>query len=232
MMARLLKLFQLIFNLIRKAISLGFFPRWLQRTIYACAILLIFTYTSLYGIVALYAYTLLEHPPTRKADAALILGNRAYVNGALNPCLTGRVDAGLALAQQVLVTTLVMTGGPDDEDGAIEAQAMEAYALSKGFKGRMLLELRSSSTQENFAFSAPILKEAKIKSVIVVSEPYHMWRVEKLVSVGHLGHEFEVSYAAAPSQCWTNWGMLFKGALREPLAIINNYAKGYFNPIN
>jgi hypothetical protein len=28
------------------------------------------------------------------------------------------------------------------------------------------------------------------------------------------------------------WGMLFKGALREPIAIINNYSKGYFEPVN
>ena len=40
----------------------------------------------------------LDHPPQRTADVALILGNRAYRDGKPNPCLTGRVDAGLALA--------------------------------------------------------------------------------------------------------------------------------------
>jgi hypothetical protein len=45
-----------------------------------------------------------------------MLGNRAFLNGRPNPCLTGRVDEGPALAQQDLVSTLVMSGGLDDED--------------------------------------------------------------------------------------------------------------------
>ena len=59
-----------------------------------------------------------------------------------------------------------------------------------------------------------------------------MWRVKKLVDAGHLGKDFNVSYAAAPSQRWMAWGMLFKCALREPLAVINNYSKGYFEAVN
>jgi hypothetical protein len=55
-----------------------------------------------------------------------------------------------------------------------------------------------------------------------------MWRVKKPVEAGHLDRKISVSYAAAPSQCWVSWGMAFKGALREPLAVINNYAKSYF----
>lgn len=186
-------------------------------------------YLALFVIVGLHARNVLKHPLTPKSDAALILGNRAYLDGAPNPCLTGRVDKGLLLAQQGLVSALAMSGGRDNEDNSIEAEVMTAYAKNRGYKGRILLESHSSSTQENLEFSAPILTAANIKSVIIVSEPYHLWRMEKLVAAGHLGHDFNVSYAAAPSQCWTTWGMLFKGALREPLAIMNNYAKGYFN---
>jgi len=199
--------------------------RWLIITLGIAGLV---TYLALFAVVGMHARNQLKHPFTPKSDAALILGNRAYLNGALNPCLTGRVDEGLLLAQQGLVTTLAMTGGRDHEDNRIEAEVMAAYAKNKGYKGPVLLESRSSSTQENLVFSAPILKAAGVKSVIIVSEPYHLWRVEKLVAAGHLGHDFNVSYAAAPSQCWATWGMLFKGALREPLAIINNYAKGYF----
>jgi uncharacterized SAM-binding protein YcdF (DUF218 family) len=183
----------------------------------------------LYGVVGIYAHALLKNPPTQKADVALILGNRAYLNNQPNPCLTGRVDAGLMLAQQGLVSLLMMSGGLDHEDNLIEAQVMQTYAKSKGFNGQILLEPTSSSTLENLEFSRPILEAANVKRVIIVSEPYHMWRVKKLVDVGHIGDHFNVTYAAAPSQCWLTWGMLFKVALREPLAIINNYSKGYFD---
>lgn len=183
----------------------------------------------LFAIVGMHAKKLLAQPITAKYDAALILGNRTYLNDAPNPCLTGRVNKGLLLAEQGIVASLAMTGGRDDEDYRIEGDFMAAYAKDKGYKGRILIEARSHSTKENLEFSAPILKAGNIKRVIIVSEPYHLWRTEKLVQAGHLGHDFDVAYAAAPSTCWTTWGMLFKGALREPLAIMDNYAQGYFH---
>lgn len=231
-MTKVNKGLQAILSLLKQLIQLGFLPRWLRWLIRLLAIALALTYITLFIIVGTHAKQLLMHPPTQKADAALILGNRAYINGAPNPCPTGRVDAGVALAQQGLVSMLVMTGGVDDEDGRTEAQAMQARATSQGFKGPILLESTSESTLENFKFSRPILQAAGVKSVIVVSEPYHMWRAEQLVIAGYLGRDFNVTYAAAPSYCWVTWGMAFKGALREPVAIMNNYAKGYFKMVD
>lgn len=177
----------------------------------------------------MHAKKLLTSPITIKSDAALILGNRTYLHGAPNPCLTGRVDKGLLLEKQGVVSTLAMTGGRDNENFRIEAELMAAYAKSKGYQGTTLIESRSRSTKENLEFSAPILKAANIKSVIIVSEPYHLWRTEKLVAAGHLSQGFNVYYAAAPTKCWTSWGMLHKNALREPLAIMHNYVHGYFS---
>ncbi len=212
-----------------RLILLSFLPGWLRVSIYLLMSTATLSYLSLLIIISTYANNLLAHPPTHKSDVALILGNRAYLNGAPNPCLTGRVDEGLLLYKHGLATQLAMSGGRDHEDDQIEAQVMEAYARSKDFKGNILIESRSSSTLENLEFSQATLQATGVKSVIIVSEPYHMWRIKKLVEAGHLGQNFNVNYAAAPSQCWARWGMAFKGALREPLAIINNYAKGYFN---
>lgn len=224
----LLRPLRALYQLTCKAIYLQYLPRWLRRILRTCFALGITVYSVLYCIIAVHAYQFLANPPTQQVDAALILGNRAYLNGAPNPCLTGRVDEGVRLAKLGLVKTLVMSGGVDVEDGRIEAEVMEAHAKHLGFNGKILLESRSSSTQENFILSRPILQAAHIKSVVIVSEPYHLWRAQKLVEAGYLGQDFDVTYAAAPSFCWTKWGMLFKGALREPLAIVNNAAKGYF----
>ncbi len=164
-----------------------------------------------------------------KADAALVLCNRAYLNGAPNPCLTGRVDAAVQLGNSGQVTQLVMSGGVDEEDGRVESQVMMQHARDIGYSGVVHEESASSSTLENLHFSAAVLRDNRIKNVIVVSEPYHLWRIERLVNTGHLGDGLNVQYAAAPSYCWRTWGMFFKGALREPLAVVNNYAKGYFD---
>ena len=202
--------------------------RLLCWLVIAPATVFLLIYLTLLAIIWLHAQHLSRNPQNQVADAILILGNRAHLGGKPNPCLTGRIDKGLQLASQDMAATLVMTGGRD-HDGRIQAEVMKDYARSKGFGGKILIEPYSSSTKENLEYSAPILKTAGIKSVIIVSEPYHLWRAEKLVAAGHLKYDFNVSYAAAPTECWTSRGMLFRGALREPLAIMRNYTKGYFS---
>ena len=171
----------------------------------------------------------LAHPPQQPADAVLVLGNRAYLHGKPNPCLTGRVDTAVALAQAGLAPRLVFSGGVDEEDGRIEAEVMQVHAQQAGFTGPMVLERVSQSTRQNLALSLPLLHAEGVKRVIVVSEPYHLWRIERLVRASGFDRGLDVQYAAAPSSCWTRWGMRFKGALREPLAIINNAANGYLH---
>jgi len=200
----------------------------LHRLVICLVIAFTTAYLMLFTIISLHARQSLANPPTAKYDAALILGNRTNLHGAPNPCLTGRVDRGLSLAEQGIVSILAMSGGRDNENSRIEAEFMVAYAKQKGYRGTMLTETHSRSTKENLEFSAPILKSANIKTMIIVSEPYHLWRTEKLVEAGHLGQGLTVTYAAASSTCWTSRGMLSKGALREPLAIMHNFAKGYF----
>ena len=77
--------------------------------------------------------------------------------------------------------------------------------------------------------SRAVLKAAACSSVIIVTEPYHLWRAERLAraSAASIAH-FDVQYAAAPTSCWQRWGMAFKGALREPLAIVKQCVGCHF----
>ena len=188
---------------------------------------LVFVYIAIAITVWRDALDRLAHPPERAADAALVLGNRAYLRSQPNPCMTGRVDAALALASAGRAQRLLFSGGVDSEDGRIEAEVMRAHAVHSGYAGPMLLEPASQSTRENLALSTAVLQAAGVKSVIVVTEPYHLWRARRLAHAGGFDRLFDVQYAAAPTSCWLRWGMAFKGALREPLAIINNAAHGY-----
>ena len=199
---------------------------WWWPALAALGVLLI-GYGAIVLLIWQRAQAALAQPPQRHADAALVLGNRAYLRGAPNPCLTGRVDTAVALAQAGRVPRIVMSGGVDKEDGRVEAEVMEAHARSIGYAGPVLREALSSSTRQNLALSAPLLQAAGVRRVIVVSEPYHLWRVERLARASGFDRQFEVQYAAAPTSCWRRRGMLFKGALREPLAIVNNALNGY-----
>lgn len=185
-------------------------------------------YGAVWAMVWQHAAERLAHPPTQPADVALVLGNRAWLRGKPNPCLTGRVDTGVALAQAGTVQRLLLSGGVDREDGRIEAEVMAHHARAVGYAGPLQLEPVSSSTRQNLAMSRPLLQAAGVRSVIVVSEPYHLWRIERLARAAGFDRDFQVQYAAAPSSCWREWGMAFKGALREPFAIVNNAVHGYF----
>jgi uncharacterized SAM-binding protein YcdF (DUF218 family) len=201
----------------------------IKRTVLGALGILLLGYLAIAITIWLRALELLGHPPQRTADAALILGNRAYRDGKPNPCLTGRVDTGIALAKEGRVRQLVLSGGVDREDGRIEAEVMQQHARDAGYAGTLLLEPVSSTTRENLSMSRAVLQAAGVKSVIIVSEPYHLWRAERLARAAGFDRLFEVQYAAAPTSCWRRWGMLFKGALREPLAIVNNAANGYLH---
>jgi uncharacterized SAM-binding protein YcdF (DUF218 family) len=200
----------------------------IKRTVLGALGILLLGYLAIAITIWLHALDLLGHPPQRAADAALILGNRAYRDGKPNPCLTGRVDTGISLAKEGGVRQLVLSGGIDREDGRVEAEVMQQHARDAGYTGTLLLEPVSSTTRENLSMSRAVLQTAGVKSVIIVSEPYHLWRVERLARAAGFDRLFDVQYAAAPTSCWRRWGMLFRGALREPLAIVNNAANGYF----
>lgn len=188
---------------------------------------LVLLYAAIGTLIWAHAQSVFAHPPAHDADAALVLGNRAYLKGKPNPCLTGRVDTALALAQEGRVKTLAFSGGVDNETGHIEAEVMHQHAIGEGFAGPMLLEPASTSTRLNLSLSWPMLKAAGVRSVVIVSEPFHLWRIERLVKMSGFDKAFDVQYAAAPTSCWRALGPLSKGALREPAAIINNAGHGY-----
>lgn len=200
---------------------------WRWRLLVAVLVLCAL-HASLAAMIWQNARERVAHPPTGQADAALVLGNRAYLSGEINPCLTNRVDRGIELARSGQVRQLVVSGGKDTEDARIEAQVMETYAREAGFNGTVLQEARSSSTRQNLAMSWPVLEAAGVKRVIVVSDPYHLWRIERLARASGFDRAFDVQYAAASPTCGRAPFLFFKGVVREPLAIVNNALAGYF----
>lgn len=168
---------------------------------------------------------LMAAPPPTAADVALVLGNRAWIAGAPNPCLRSRVDVGVALAREGRVSQLLMSGGIDHEDGRIEAVEMEALARAAGHAGPVLREAASQSTHENLLFSWPLLTQAGLRRVVIVSEAGHLWRVQRLAARSGFDRAFEVQYQA--SECERSPLRALQAALREPLAILKNAAHGW-----
>ncbi|QHQ35305.1 YdcF family protein [Algicella marina] len=111
------------------------------------------------------------------ADAILVLGAGLSQDDQLDAATRMRVEAGVALYKAELAPVMVMSGGPARPGGPSAADLMAAIAEAKGVPPAAILrEGRSTSTLQNAIFTAPILRQAGIVSVIAVTEGFHMAR--------------------------------------------------------
>ncbi len=160
----------------------------------------------------------------RASDAVIVLGARVNYNDHLNPCLVARVEHGTKLVRDGLAKFLIVSGGNDVEDGANEASAMRDMALRSGISSQqIILEPKATSTFENLQFSQKILERRKLKSVIVVTEPYHMPRAAMIA------RKLDLDFSSSPvpmSACWSRWKLFSRFFLREPFAVLENWLKG------
>lgn len=149
------------------------------------------------------------------SDIVLVLGARGYVNGEVNPCLVGRVRAGVRLVRQGLAPYLIVSGGYDPEDGHVEAEVMAQIARGQGLKPeQIVLEPKATSTYENLLFAKAIMRARGWRSLIVVSQAFHLPRAASMA------RELGLSFTLAPVQedpCPASF--LARAYLREPLAL-------------
>ena len=187
-------------------------------------------YVVVYVAVVQHAYQFgnQAEPAHMTNPAVVVLGNRAKVKGVPNACMTGRVDKALTLLNQYDGHRLLVSGGADPVEQGFEAQVMATYAWSKGFSGQLIQERKSTTTQENLQYSTPLLHSIGATTVIVVSEPHHIWRASLLAHAQGMTKQFDMHFMAAKTECWEMYGIFSTGALGEPLAIIKNYVQGNF----
>jgi uncharacterized SAM-binding protein YcdF (DUF218 family) len=115
----------------------------------------------------------------RPAHAIVVLGAAQY-DGKPSPVLRARVDHAVALWRQGLAPVLVMTGGRGTGDTTSEAAVERRYAISKGIPERaILVETESRSTSEALRNVAALMTRER-REVILVSDPFHMFRLALL----------------------------------------------------
>jgi uncharacterized SAM-binding protein YcdF (DUF218 family) len=114
----------------------------------------------------------------RRADAIVVLGAQVRPDGSAGHGLQSRALHALRLYRKGFAPKVICTGGVGDNPPA-EAQAAAKILLSRGLpRTALLLENKSTSTWENAVFAARICKAHGWRKVIVVSDPFHLWRAE------------------------------------------------------
>ncbi len=116
----------------------------------------------------------------RPADAIVVLGAAQYA-GRPSPVLKARLDHALDLFKKGLARRLVLTGGRGTGDTISEAAVGRRYAMKAGVAdSAILLENEGRTTEASFAAAAEIMENANLERAILVSDPFHMLRLQIL----------------------------------------------------
>jgi uncharacterized SAM-binding protein YcdF (DUF218 family) len=126
-----------------------------------------------------------RHDQARPAQAIVVLGTAQY-NGEPSPVLRARLDHAVDLWRRRLAPVIVVTGGRQPGDRFTEASASANYLIGRGVPDRNLLrEVSGQTSWQSLAAVAAFLKDRSINHVLLVSDPFHSYRINAIA--GELG---------------------------------------------
>jgi uncharacterized SAM-binding protein YcdF (DUF218 family) len=115
------------------------------------------------------------------ADIIVVLGAAEY-RGRPSPVLRARLDHALMLYQKGLAPRILTTGGAGGDPVYTEGDVGRAYLVSRGVPSEaIVVDAEGASTAYATASSAEIMRRMGLKSCIVVSDGYHIFRAKRML---------------------------------------------------
>ena len=115
------------------------------------------------------------------ADVIVVLGAAEY-RGHPSPVLEARLNHALFLYLQNLAPRILTTGGAGGDPTFTEGGVAQAYLSRHGVPSEaILVESEGESTVHSIAAAAEIMRRMNLRSCIVVSDGYHIFRVKKML---------------------------------------------------
>ncbi len=150
-------------------------------------------------------------------DAIVVLG-AAQFNGVPSQVFQSRLDTAFDLYQQGYAPTIVVTGGRILGDHFTEAESGKNYLVDRGVPAdAILMENISHNTAASFEGVERILEPRGVKSLLLVSDGFHLYRSKMLAE--HAGFE-AYGYAAEDSPISQGSGTELRYMARETLGIL------------
>ncbi|MGA2212112.1 MAG: YdcF family protein [Bryobacteraceae bacterium] len=117
----------------------------------------------------------------RPADAIMVLGAAEY-RGRPSPVLEARLNHALLLYLRGLAPRIITTGGAGGDPVFTEGSVGRAYLTAHGVPPEaIVVEREGESTAQSVAAVVEIMRRMNLKSAIVVSDGYHIFRVKKML---------------------------------------------------
>jgi uncharacterized SAM-binding protein YcdF (DUF218 family) len=115
------------------------------------------------------------------ADIVLVLGAAEY-RGKPSPVFKARLDHAFDLYSQNLAPRIMTMGGAGGDPVFTEGEVGRSYLIGRGVPSEaIVVENESESTVESLAMASEIMRRMSLRSAIVVSDGYHIYRVKKML---------------------------------------------------
>lgn len=115
------------------------------------------------------------------ADAIIVLGAAEY-RGRPSPVLEARLNHALILYLKGMAPRVITTGGAGGDPVFTEGSVGRTYLTKHGVPPEaIVVEREAESTVQSVAAVAEIMRRMNLKSAIVVSDGYHIFRVKKML---------------------------------------------------
>ncbi|TYQ15331.1 UNVERIFIED_CONTAM: uncharacterized SAM-binding protein YcdF (DUF218 family) [Acetivibrio alkalicellulosi] len=149
-----------------------------------------------------------------KSDSILVLGYGLIDGEYPDEWLEYRLKKGLELYNNGYGKYIIVSGGKGPKDNIPVAYAMKKWLVDKGVPvENILVEDKAINTYENIVFSKSLMELNDIKSVVVVTSDFHIFR-SMLISRNHLEN---VSGASSHSEGFIKKTLSY---IREDIAVL------------
>ena len=175
----------------------AWFSAGIGRVVFGVLAVLVCLYLAVIAFVAVSGYL---HPPTGNEQVVIVLGAGLHRDKP-SKLLQYRLDKAYAFAAVHPDTLVVTSGGQGRDEWVPEGDAMRDYLIAKGLPPeRVLSENRSTSTEENFAFSLALLQSrgfSQTTPIVYVSNEFHCYRAGQYAAMAGFTNVSELA-AATP----------------------------------
>lgn len=115
------------------------------------------------------------------ADVIIVLGAAEY-RGKPSPVLERRLNHALVLYRKNMAPYILTTGGSGGDPTFTEGEVAHNYLSRHGVPSEVILvESEGESTVHSISVAAEIMQRMKLKTCIVVSDGYHIYRVKRML---------------------------------------------------
>ncbi len=162
------------------------------------------------------------------ADAIVVMGAAQYA-GRPSPVLKARLDHAVALWKRGLAHWLILTGGTGLGDTTSEAAVSRRYAMRQGIPDSvLLLESHGRTTDASLAAVADIMRSHHLVRAILVSDPFHMLRLQILSRRWGFDCVTSPTRTSPISASWTRaLGYVMSESIKVPVAAILGVLQGH-----